>query len=100
VLPHPDTVRKITALRYKERLRDAVQQRRAAGPKPRSCSWPTPSWSTQPTVISHLIGVVMCVRRAARVHLTSSLARGSSNWVRTHDRRPGWVPRARPKGGS
>jgi len=42
MLPHPDAVRKITALRDQERLRDVAQQRRAANPGATARSWPDP----------------------------------------------------------
>ena len=86
MLPHPETVRKITALHYQERLRDVAQHRRAANPEERARSRPTTSWSTRLAAVYWLIELVMRGRRAKRVHakrvhMMSPVGRDSSRSV-------------------
>jgi hypothetical protein len=64
MLPHPDTVRRISVLHDQERLRDVAQQHRAASSKAGSRSRPTTLWSSPLAGGSCLTGWMTRVRGA------------------------------------
>jgi hypothetical protein len=76
MLPHPETIRKITALHDQDRQRDVAQQRRAASPKSPAHSRPITSWSVRLAGVTWLTGWITCKRGATRVHGTSLLGSG------------------------
>ena len=78
MLPHPETVRKITALHDQERLRDIAQQRRATSPNARARSRPTRAGSAWLAGGSWLTGWMTHLRRATRVHGTGAWRRALS----------------------
>jgi hypothetical protein len=77
MLPHPETVRKISALRHQERLREVAQQRCADSPAGRGRSRLNASLAGHLMVVSWLTGLVTGGRGAKRVHVGSPLERAS-----------------------
>ena len=63
MLPHPDTVRRITELHDQERLRAVAHQQLAVGANTRAHPRPVRAWSTWPAALSRL---TRGIRRAWR----------------------------------
>ena len=58
MLPHPDTVIEITALRYKERLDEVARQRYALSLNAETRARPTPIWRREPAAIVWLRQII------------------------------------------
>jgi glycine/D-amino acid oxidase-like deaminating enzyme len=77
MLPHPVTSCMIAEQRFREQLRDAAQQRRAASAESRTRSRPTTGWPVWLAAISWITGMWMHQRGATRGQVTSALERGT-----------------------
>ena len=77
MLPHPVTSCMIAEQRFREQLRDAAQQRRAASAEPRARSRPTTGWPALLATNSWITGLWMHLRGATRGQVTSALDRGT-----------------------
>jgi len=58
MLPHPETVIAISALRYQERLYEVARQRRALGVNAGARARPIPIWRREPAAIAWLRQIV------------------------------------------